>query len=107
MTRLTLELPVSLIKRLQAEAQKHRCRVEEWIVTRLKEITMAPEEITMVERYDQFEKECGLYIEFNEEERRRHHPLTAEELDVLSKKFAMGQPLSEIIIEEKGMQPFC
>ncbi|MBI4330662.1 MAG: hypothetical protein HY673_05230 [Chloroflexi bacterium] len=102
MTRLTLELPEPLLQRLQAEAQKHRCRVEEWVVMQLKEVAMVPEEMTMEERYDRFEKECRLYIEFGEEERQRHCPITLEELDTLGKKFAIGRPLSEIIIEERG-----
>jgi hypothetical protein len=56
------------------------------------------------EQYERFFKESGLFIEVSEEEKQRYQPVSEERLKELAAKLGAAGPLSEVIIEERGMR---
>jgi len=100
MQELTIELPDSLWKRLGVWAWAHKKKVEEVVIERLETIP-ALEEPNLQQRYERFFQESGLFHRITEEERTRYKPVSDKEREKLARKFSVGKPLSEIILEER------
>ena len=59
-------------------------------------------EPNLQENYKRFFKESGLFVQVSEEEKRRYKPVSDKEREELARRFSVGKPLSEVIIEERG-----
>lgn len=101
MQELTIKLPDQLWQRLERWARTQKRGVEEIVIERLKTIPQI-EESDLQEEYERFFKESGLFVQVSEEEKKRYRPVSDMEREELARKFSIGKPLSEIIIEERG-----
>ena len=103
MQELTVELSDSLWKRLAVWALAHKKKVEEVVIEWLETIPEL-EEPNLQERYERFFKESGLFAQVSEEEKSRYKPVSDTEREELARRFSVGNPLSEAIIEERGLR---
>jgi len=101
MQELTIKLPDELWQRLEKRARTQKKRIEEVIIEHLKTIPQI-EESDLQEKYERFFKESGLFVQVNDKEKRRYKAVSDREREELARKFSVGKPLSEVIIEERG-----
>jgi len=75
--------------------------VEEVVIEHLKTIPQI-EESDVQEEFERFFKESGLFVQVSDEKKSRYTPVGETEREELARKFSIGKPLSEVIIEERG-----
>ena len=100
MQTLNIRLPDGLWKRLGVWARVHEKEVEEVVIERLETIPDL-EKPNLQQRYERFFQESGLFHRITEEERRRYKPVSDKEREKIARKFSVGKPLSEVILEER------
>ena len=101
MAQLILEISEALAQQLERMAAEQQKSTQQLAVEQL-ESAVAPTALTLQEKYEQFVKESGLFVEVPEEVKRRYQPVSEEELRRLAAKLGAAGPLSEVIIEERG-----
>ena len=105
MATITIDIPANLFERLHRQAEVMQCQLEELIIERLKSGGFSEESqsLTLEDRLERFYEESDLFEHPGEEEKRRYHPASEDELENLAHKAAKGDKLlSQILIEERG-----
>ncbi len=101
MQELTIKLPDKLWRRLKSRARTQKMEIEEVILERLQNLP-ANEESDLQGQYNKFFKESGLFVQVSEQEKRQYEQINESEREALARRFSIGMPLSQMIIEERG-----
>lgn len=101
MSELTLNVPQPVMDRLEQMAAKLHKTVEEVV---LEQVALCTEATTggLQERYEQFVKDSGLFVEFSTQETCGHRLPSEDRQKQLAAKLGRAGPLSAVILEERG-----
>jgi len=117
MSQLTIQIPDILLRKLRKQADINDIPVDEWIIDTLETIAepvtlseyeqIDTELLSAEERMEKFLRESGLFAtqenNIGPELEKLARPISAERRRELAKKASVGKPLSEIIIESRGI----
>lgn len=101
MTRLTIEIPDALARRLAWLASEQNKSVEQVAVEQLESILKLAAE-NLEDKYERFFQQSGLFVERLAEEQQRYQAVSEERLKELAAKLGAAGPLSEVIVAERG-----
>jgi len=101
MTRLTIEIPDALARRLAWLASEQNKSIEQVAVEQLTSL-LEPAAENLEEKYERFFQQSGLFVEHLAEEKPRYQAVSEERLKELAAKLGAAGPLSEMIVAERG-----
>jgi predicted transcriptional regulator len=101
MTRLTIEIPDALARRLAWLASEQNKSVEQVAVEQLESL-LEPTAENLEDKYERFFQQSGLFVERLAEEQQRYQAVSEERLKELAAKLGAAGPLSEILVAERG-----
>jgi predicted transcriptional regulator len=101
MTRLTIEIPDALARRLDCLASEQHRSVEQVAVEQLASL-LEPAAENLEERFERFLQQSGLFVERLAEEKQRYQAVCKERLKELAAKLGAAGPLSDVIVAERG-----
>ena len=101
MTRLTIEIPEALARRLALLASDQKKSVEQVAAEQLA-FLLEPAAEHLEEKYARFFQQSGLFVERLAEEKPRYQAVSEARLKELAAKLGAAGPLSEVIVAERG-----